>query len=106
MSKVQSSDSSFRISRLSELSGLQFLVPARKSLHSRTYEGRTTMKNLLLATVTLVLASALTSAYAQTYSVLYNFGSKAGDPLSPANSGIIAQGRDGNLYSTTPAGCT
>jgi uncharacterized repeat protein (TIGR03803 family) len=43
---------------------------------------------------------------AQTFSVLYNFGSNSGDPSRPAYSGIIAQGRDGNLYSTAPAGGT
>ena len=41
---------------------------------------------------------------AQTFSVLHDFGSNTGDPSKPAYSGIIAQGRDGNLYSTAPAG--
>jgi uncharacterized repeat protein (TIGR03803 family) len=40
--------------------------------------------------------------FAQTYSVLYNLGSKTGDPWNPTWSGIIAQGRDGNLYTTAP----
>jgi uncharacterized repeat protein (TIGR03803 family) len=56
----------------------------------------------------LLLAVAVLSAaaHAQTYSVLYNFspGTKSGDPANPQYSGIIAQGHDGNLYSTTPAG--
>jgi len=43
------------------------------------------------------------AAYGQ-FSALYNFGSKTGDPENPENSGIIAQGRDGNLYSTAPYG--
>jgi uncharacterized repeat protein (TIGR03803 family) len=52
----------------------------------------------------LVLAFATpTSSHAQTYSALYEFGGKTGDPASPQYSGIIAQGRDGNLYSTAPA---
>jgi uncharacterized repeat protein (TIGR03803 family) len=38
---------------------------------------------------------------AQAYSVLYNFGAHAGDPGGSGNPGIIAQGRDGDLYSTT-----
>jgi len=56
----------------------------------------------------LVLAVVVTSAaaHAQGFSVLYNFGSNNGDPSAPAYSGIIAQGRDGNLYSTAPAGGT
>jgi uncharacterized repeat protein (TIGR03803 family) len=40
---------------------------------------------------------------AQTLSVLYNFGSASGDPLNP-QFGAIAQGRDGNLYTTAPNG--
>ena len=38
--------------------------------------------------------------------VLYNFGGRDGDPLYPQYQGIIAQGRDGNMYSTTPYGGT
>lgn len=57
----------------------------------------------LHAVVTLVLV--VTAAPAQI-SVLYNFGSKAGDPLQPSYSGIVAQGRDGNLYSTSVSGGT
>jgi uncharacterized repeat protein (TIGR03803 family) len=45
-----------------------------------------------------------TTAYAQTFSVLYNFGSIANDPIQPFYSGIVAQGRDGNLYSGTNGG--
>jgi len=58
----------------------------------------------LFAITTLALSLVVTVAYAQTYSDLYNFGDASGDPLSPQYSGIVAQGRDGNLYSTTPAG--
>jgi uncharacterized repeat protein (TIGR03803 family) len=39
---------------------------------------------------------------AQTFSALYNFGSNNGDPAGPSYAGIVAQGRDGNLYSTAP----
>jgi len=56
--------------------------------------------------VTLVLVIAAGVVQAQTFSVLYNFGSNSGDPYKPAYSGIIAQGRDGNLYSTAPGGGT
>jgi len=44
------------------------------------------------------------TAHAQAVSLLYNFGSKSGDPLLPSYSGIVAQGRDSNLYSTSPSG--
>ena len=53
----------------------------------------------------LVLAAGMVCA-AQTTAVLYNFGSVSGDPLQPSNSGIVAQGRDGNLYTTSPSGGT
>lgn len=55
---------------------------------------------LTIAGLPLILAALNTPAHAQTYTVLYNFGSHTGDPADPRYSGIIAQGRDGNLYST------
>jgi len=55
----------------------------------------------LFAFVVFVLS--IPATYAQ-FSALYNFGSKTGDPASPSFSGIVAQGRDGSLYSTTPSG--
>jgi uncharacterized repeat protein (TIGR03803 family) len=47
---------------------------------------------------------AASASNAQTYSVVYNFGSQVGDPFSHTFSGIIAQGRDGNLYSSSQGG--
>ncbi len=49
-----------------------------------------------------VLSASL--AAAQTYTVLYNLGSNTGDPLNPAGIGLISQGRDGNLYTTSQGG--
>jgi hypothetical protein len=63
------------------------------------------MKNWWLFTLAL-LVLLTTAAHAQTFSVLYNFGTKSGDPLDPGFQGIIAQGRDGNFYSTTSNGGT
>jgi uncharacterized repeat protein (TIGR03803 family) len=60
----------------------------------------------LSAIAILTLSMTVAAAHAQTYSDLHDFGSASGDPLNPAYSGIVAQGRDGNLYSTTPAGGT
>ena len=57
-----------------------------------------------LLVLAVVVANA--TAHAQGFSVLYNFGSSSGDPYSPSYSGIVAQGRDGNLYSTAPKGGT
>jgi uncharacterized repeat protein (TIGR03803 family) len=65
------------------------------------------LRIMRLAIAGLVLAlTAMPIAHAQTYTVLYNYspGTKPGDPYSPQYTGIIAQGQDGNLYSTTPVG--
>src|SRR5579872_1837819 len=53
--------------------------------------------------VILLLGSG-TLVRAQTFSVVYNFGSQLNDPVQPFYDGIIAQGRDGNLYSSTSSG--
>ena len=56
-----------------------------------------------LAVAMLVLAATFsTPLQAQTYSALYEFGGQTGDPTNPQYSGLIAQGRDGDLYSTAP----
>jgi uncharacterized repeat protein (TIGR03803 family) len=57
---------------------------------------------LLLNAVILLLAATL--ANAQTYTALYSLGSNANDPLNPAAIGLISQGRDGNLYTTSQGG--
>jgi len=51
-----------------------------------------------------LIAFLATAAHAQTFSVLYNFGSFPGDALVPVQPGTIAQGRDGNFYSTSGRG--
>lgn len=52
----------------------------------------------------VLLLSLPTTVQAQTFSVVYNFGDVFRDATNPAYSGIVAQGRDGSLYSTTPFG--
>jgi uncharacterized repeat protein (TIGR03803 family) len=66
---------------------------------------KTMIFNYLVAVAAafLFIAAAI-PAHAQTYTVQYNFGNVTCDPLNPASSGIIAQGRDGNMYSTTATG--
>ena len=59
---------------------------------------------VFLAVAILALSLVAVPAHAQTYTDLYDFGDASGDPLNPQYSGIVAQGQDGNLYSTTPAG--
>ena len=63
---------------------------------------------MLAIAMIFLIAAATPIARAQTYTVLYNFspGTKSGDPANPQYTGIIAQGQDGNLFSTTPAGGT
>ena len=48
----------------------------------------------------IVLLAASISVSAQTYTVLHNFGSKAGDPTGPRYSGVISQSRGGNMFSS------
>ncbi|PYX30259.1 MAG: hypothetical protein DMG77_10080 [Acidobacteria bacterium] len=41
---------------------------------------------------------------AQSYTAVYSYGTHTGDPRSPVPNGLMAQGRDGKLYSTTSLG--
>lgn len=52
----------------------------------------------------MALLLAATFAHGQTFKVVYNFGTQATDPHCPDYPGIIAQGRDGNLYSSAILG--
>jgi uncharacterized repeat protein (TIGR03803 family) len=54
--------------------------------------------------VALAIAGTAIAAYAQTPTVLYNLGTNADDPAAPIGADVIAQGRDGNLYSVSNAG--
>ena len=63
---------------------------------------RKIQKYRLFALLMVVLAA--TVAHTQTFSVLYNFGTNSGDPVSPQAPSVIAQGRDANLYSTSTIG--
>jgi uncharacterized repeat protein (TIGR03803 family) len=65
---------------------------------------RRVVDTALLCIVSVILVTVATLAHGQTYDIHYNFGSKSGDPTEPVYSGAIAQGRDGNLYSTGSRG--
>jgi hypothetical protein len=52
----------------------------------------------------LTIFAPTTVAHAQAYSVLYDFGTCVGDPRNPSWPGVVAQDRDGNLYSTRAYG--
>jgi uncharacterized repeat protein (TIGR03803 family) len=67
-------------------------------------KSRSVRRIQVLTIVTIILAASATGLHAQTYTVLYNFGGVKCDPLNPTRAGIIAQGRDGNLYSTAGFG--
>src|ERR1039458_6899824 len=68
---------------------------------ARTFRTRVA---LTLTMLMLLVAAATTMAQAPTYEVLYNLASHTGDPWYPQWIGLFAQGRDGNLYSTSQAG--
>jgi uncharacterized repeat protein (TIGR03803 family) len=68
-------------------------------------------KQSLTLAVFLSMTGLAMSLRAQTYNVIYTFdpedadiNSVVVDPSNPSFSGIIAQGLDGDLYSTTPSG--
>jgi hypothetical protein len=47
-----------------------------------------------LALLALTIFAPTTVAHAQAYSVLYDFGTRVGDPINPSWPGVVAQGRD------------
>ena len=60
---------------------------------------------LVLAMLVLAVAGAVVPAQAQTYTVLARFVTNTGNsPAGPVGIDAIAQGRDGNLYSTSTSG--
>jgi uncharacterized repeat protein (TIGR03803 family) len=61
---------------------------------------------MLALLVLAIVAVTIPAAHSQAFSVLYNFGTNSGDPTNPFYAGIIAQGRDGNMYSTATNGGT
>jgi uncharacterized repeat protein (TIGR03803 family) len=75
---------------------------ARAKTHARTTTGAQRAAAILACACFLALGS---SAVAQ-FTPLYNFGTHAGDPAHPNYPGFVAQGRDGNLYSTSSDGGT
>ena len=66
---------------------------------------KTHVRVLFCVALLVAAAASILQVRAQTYSVKYSLGSVSGDPLSPSWA-LVAQGRDGNLYSTAPKGGT
>ncbi len=65
---------------------------------------RHAIASAIFTILTLIFATVVSTTAFGQFSVLYNLGSASGDPRNPTFSGIIAQGRDGNLYTTAPSG--
>jgi len=63
-----------------------------------------TIAALMLATALLVGVNANNPAHAQTYTVLQNFPNTHVGPATFWNPGLVAQGRDGSLYTTSTLG--
>jgi uncharacterized repeat protein (TIGR03803 family) len=60
---------------------------------------------VLLAIAVLVLAVTTSTTSQAQFSVLHDFlGGNSADGCNPTYSGIVAQGRDGNMYGTTENG--
>lgn len=83
------------------MSERRILIPS--ALNSQSNSRRSTPLVVLFA---LTVALTSTSSFGQTITSIRDFGEKTGDPLNPQYVGLIAQGRDGDMYSTTPRGGT
>jgi uncharacterized repeat protein (TIGR03803 family) len=79
-------------------------MQSRRVCHLNFFNPNKFVVVVAVAMASLAFLSGSTGAQAQAFSVLYNFGTHSGDPLFPQYAGIIAQGRDGDLYSTTRYG--
>jgi len=55
----------------------------------------------VFSVILILTVGAAQLAHAQTFSVPAAFGTTSVAPLNPGSPGLIAQDRDGNLYSTT-----
>jgi uncharacterized repeat protein (TIGR03803 family) len=64
----------------------------------------TPKRKTALLVLAAILLFAATTASAQTYKVLYKFQNNGIDPQYPSWTGLFAQDRDGNLYSTSQSG--
>ena len=80
------------------------IAPNTKALSSRLLWTTRTFRMAMLAFAALALAAAAAPVANAQFNVLYNFGTRSGDPENPSNPGMIAQGRDGSMYSTTVNG--
>ncbi|HWY54021.1 MAG TPA: choice-of-anchor tandem repeat GloVer-containing protein [Terriglobales bacterium] len=79
----------------------------RKSLAvSRTFKLNLFRFSIALLVLAVALGAAEAQAQTVTIKSIRDLGTVAGDPIKPQWVGLIAQGRDDNMYTTTPAGGT
>jgi uncharacterized repeat protein (TIGR03803 family) len=65
---------------------------------------RKTHVGILVCVAVLVAVATPVAAHAQTFSVLYNFNASTSDPLGLVSPGTLAQGQNGNIYTTSVSG--
>src|SRR5271157_4576436 len=82
------------------------MMPRLKAI--ATTQAKTTMTGTQRSGITLALAFflMLVSGAGAQVTLLYDFGTHAGDPAHPNFPGFMVQGRDGNLYTTSNDGGT
>src|SRR5262249_14700419 len=59
--------------------------------------------SLLSVLIAFCIAGSILG-FGQTFTNLHSLGSILGEPQHPEYAGVVAQGRDGNLYSSTAFG--
>jgi hypothetical protein len=75
-----------------------YTSPKEQAMIRRSHAGRFTL--MLLVPLSVAVDAPI---HAQTFSVLYNFNN-TGDPTGFVKPGALAQGRDGNVYTTSVSG--
>ena len=73
--------------------------------HQRFASQCPTFANLLTCLLLLAMSAVTNNLHAQTYTDMHTFNCQT-DGCGVQYAGIVAQGRDGNLYGTLPAGGT
>jgi uncharacterized repeat protein (TIGR03803 family) len=60
--------------------------------------------SMFAVALTLMLSAFTIQAGGQTYTKLYTLGTNTNDPINPSFIGLMSQGRDGRLYTTSQFG--
>jgi uncharacterized repeat protein (TIGR03803 family) len=86
---------------MTKLEALRFFSPLSTGARKTRRVGKLTLAQMTCIVLMFCVATAIAMP-AQTYTILHNFGTAPNDPNDPRFAGIIVQGRDGNMYSTSP----